>query len=327
MSRKFALGGITLVTVICVCVLFGVFGISSGSYDVSTNDMVMSYRDGNALAIKQTVMQRQEQTANNVGDAIAGNVPGVSIGGSSLNVDTSAFYTPQTVPAGHASTMAGNIPIHDGWPWGDTSNVTFVNVDGLFEDLINNVASISGSDKNSIRIINQWTVNTDKYCAETLLNIDSVQCLPICFYPAWVDPTYYSRQMSGENPVWSEAMAASKKACILLKDDNGKAFYVPITQSDNKGHTFPGGIAQTFMRETSTNGDGTVNVQCANTIRGPSGVLGTGGGGPYKYSSYVNGIGVGDGDIWTSTPSSFLQLFDNNSGYSLYYCGGFVLYT
>lgn len=241
--------------------------------------------------------------------------------GVSIDVDASQMYQSITVNSSTGSVMSNGLPFHNGWPseWGD-GNVTFINWPGLVNKWYEDAGQIIGTNSDDIRKQN-FSVASDGYCSDQLEDVNGVTSLPMCYYPAMCIPNYYERSFAGENVPWSTSIASSYYACLVFENDTGDTAYLPITQSDNKGHTSPGGILQTWVKY-APDGDGTWGI--ANTIHvngataDKSAIPGFTYIKPYPGHSY----GSGDGAIFQASLKSVLQLFSKSSNMELYYGSG-----
>lgn len=109
MSAKFALKSLAVVVITCICILVGVFGISGGTYRISKDNATLSYQSSNNLAIKQTVLDRQDVTADTVGtEEIGVEVPGVGQAGTSAGSGVPGT-APQPPTAPQAADVAADV--------------------------------------------------------------------------------------------------------------------------------------------------------------------------------------------------------------------------
>lgn len=241
--------------------------------------------------------------------------------GVSIDVDASQMYQSITVDASTGSVMNNDLPLHNGWPpeWG-TGDVTFINWPGLVNKWYEDAGRIIGTNADDMRKQN-FAVAADDNCSSQLLTIDNVPSLPMCYYPAMCIPDYYIRSFAGENILWSEEVAKSYYACLVFENDTGDTAYLPITQSDNKGHTSPGGMLQTWITY-APDGEGTWGI--ANTIRIDGNVADKESipGFTYIKPFGKHHYGSGDGAIFQASMKSVLQLFSKSSNVELYYGSG-----
>lgn len=220
-------------------------------------------------------------------------------------------YTTVDIQASTGSHEVSGLPIYNGWPWG-SATATVCDPFAMRDQLIQDIAVAAGTSIDDIRKNTNVQVVVDSYCADDLINVNGIDCMPLCFYPAWVDTDYYEKSWAGQNPAFSTAMADSVYACLVLEDNAGNNWYLPVRQSDNKGHTFPGGVAQTFLKCISYD-NGVYEVNIANDVIGNS---------PLTYVRDISDRkkrGRGDGGIWRGTATQIYKAFSISSGYYIHY--------
>lgn len=234
------------------------------------------------------------------------NMPGM--GGISLSGNCYTDIKASAATSSKPDDYGGGLTLYNGWPWGE-GQVTVCDPNAMREQLIRDIAKVLDTTPDDIRARDSLSVDTDNYCSASLINVNSVDCLPLCLYPAWVSKTYYTESWEGAMPKWTTSMADSIYICLVFEDGAGNNWFLPATQSDNKGHTFPGGVAQTFIRATSYS-NGTWNAQLANTINGNNPL------------TLVQDTGKADGDIWSGSLPEILGVYKISGDYSLYYYKG-----
>lgn len=263
-------------------------GIINGTYSIS--------------AYSEMVGLETDETTGDIG-----NTADVT-GGSIPDISTGEWYSTMSLQASSTSVGNGAVKLYNGWPWG-SANVTFFNWSTAYSDFVSDASSIAGAQIDYQR---NYQVDADNHCSSAPVNDSGVGCLSIAYYPSWVLTNYYESQMTGGDPAWNKSDATSKRGCVVLKDSSGSYWFLPLASGDNKGHTYPGGVAQTFVKRSTAN-----SWQLANTVTNPESL------GLVKVSGTA---GSGDGAIWSGTDmSTVLKLFVPNSGSQLKYGGSRVI--
>ncbi len=315
----------TVTSVICILIAsigftFLIFGNDS-VYKVTNQNSVTGKVDLPISYEKVVSEIEQEQGLPALSGVGSTGDPDLMPGLTNIHVDASMMYQNMSIASSTSNTSQNGIPMYNGWPssWG-SGDVTFINWPGLINKWYEDVARIVGVTKESIRK-QGFSPASDSYCAAVLQNIDGVDSLPMCYYPAMCIPNYYERSFSGEVIPWSASIASSYYACLVVENvTTGNAAYIPITQSDNKGHTYPGGILQTFAKNTSS-----TEVQIANTVKLNGNKLDKD---SIPGFTYVSGsYGSGDGAVFKVDTRVLLQLYatssnPNNPYPELYYGNG-----
>lgn len=265
-------------------------GVVNGTYSIS------AYSE---MAGLDTDEEMGEDTASGNSNDTGGSLP---------EINTGEWYSSMSLQASTSSVGNGAVKLYNGWPWG-SADVTFFNWSTAYSDFISDASSIAGAQ---IDYQENYQVDEDNNCSSSPVSDSGVACLSIAYYPSWVLPNYYESQMTGGDPAWNESDATSKRGCIILKDSSESYWFLPLTSGDNKGHTYPGGVAQTFIKRSTAN-----SWQLANTVTNPESL------GLVKVSGTA---GSGDGAIWSGADmSTVLKLFAPNSGSQLKYGGSRVI--
>ncbi|MBO5388460.1 MAG: hypothetical protein J6A59_10015 [Lachnospiraceae bacterium] len=153
-----------------------------------------------------------------------------------------AFYNKYNGPMGQPVKQVGTTGayLYDGIPW-DAANAYTLNI-GAVDSYINKYL---GKKTTS-------SMANDNHCSSSALETDGVKCIDFAAPPilAFVDIN------DGGSPIRYEVSDRPKKVCAILKDGSGKTYYLPLRcEGDAKGHTWPGGLAQTFLsHKGQTNG-------------------------------------------------------------------------
>lgn len=314
---------VTYVTTAVACILICVAGFT---FLIFRTDTIIS-ADGNVIRLFTSYVNRttvdqtisivesyREQT--NLGSTEAESPSGsVTIPGVNYQIRYGDFYSTLTLKAGTTHTDVNGIPLYSEWPWGsDSVNVRFCDIRAMHDTLVSDIADTLGIDVSNVRHNTTLSVDSDRYVGSSITDVDGVGCVPMCFYPAWVSTDYYTRSWALENPAWSSSMAASVYACLVLEDSSGSNFLIPIVQSDNKGHTFPGGVNQTFIKQINGNGS-SLTAQMANKVTGTAA----------SNLSIVSGgaaVGSGDGPFYSGSLRDVLSVYDASGDSALYYGSG-----
>lgn len=131
------------------------------------------------------------------------------------------------------------VPLYSGNPWTKTS--------GWY-----------GLDKNKAdSYLNKYLgtsyetysgAHTDNNSSRSNITVDGVTCFPISWYPIMS-----MCDVENGSPVgWSRSSANKWKGVAIL-EKGGNTYYLPICSGgDNKGHTWPGGFAQTYITNGTT---------------------------------------------------------------------------
>ncbi len=151
------------------------------------------------------------------------------------------------------------IPLYDGLPWacndeGNSYMVVMDSADTAWKEFFNssfNTPWPNGVLKSGYVEDNKgscWTnypgIIQDNYA----FNYSGKKCMG--FAVSWA---MLHKQLTTDNmTVWASEAAAHKYA-IVFKGSNGQFYYAPAIASDAKGHTWPGGLLQTFVGHSGDN--------------------------------------------------------------------------
>lgn len=232
--------------------------IQTMNYPISKVECVkgIGYYNGESITHTQTIY-----------GFINPNAPTEGGGGDAVITDPSSCYSTLSVSNGKVAEKAGNssINIYDGWPWGNTSDLTFVNMEAYKNLIEGDIKSYTGL--SSLHTNNGWYAAEDYACATTGRK-DGINCLPIVWHSIWGSKTFYSEQWANLSSAKPVIGYNGQYAAILLQNKtDGKKYFLPIIGSDSKRHTWPGGAVQTFI------GKSTGNYEIANRIVDSSGTM------------------------------------------------------
>ena len=150
--------------------------------------------------------------------------------------DAMEFFDKCGGGTGNVVTTLGNgVSLYDGLPWGGNAyklNVGKVNT--YIQTFLNQGVS--------------HTMAVDNKCKYAGTNVDGINATSAAGYPIL---SFCHINEAGVPENWA-ASTRPRKFCVILKDSGGKTVYMPCTcQSgsgfDAKGHTWPGGLCQTFL--------------------------------------------------------------------------------
>lgn len=211
-------------------------------------------------AVNWTTLSSHFQNA----DGISYWAPASEEGGDTVITDPSACYSTLTVNNGTSVDNVGGIGIYNGWPWSNTSNLTFVNMEAyksLFESDVKKYTGLSSLHTN-----NGWYGTEDWACAATGSK-DGVACFPIVWHDIWSSRTRYSDAWANLSGIYTAIGYKNQYAAVLLEDSSGKKYFLPIIGSDAKRHTWPGGAFQTYIGKAQS------SYEIASQINGAGGIM------------------------------------------------------
>lgn len=177
--------------------------------------------------------------------------------GTSVAMNAIDFYTPITFTRGQATSIQVNgVTLYNLIPWDDDGNFYQLDLEAMSDYLEVNVGkplSISSS------------VHTDNYNSSTPIVKNGINCMGIAWLPIF---SFCSVNEDGSyTPAWGSTLASAGYGVAVLEKD-GNTYYIPICSGgDNKGHTWPGGMVQTYVHNTARVSNGTVtfggNRECS----------------------------------------------------------------
>lgn len=134
-------------------------------------------------------------------------------------------------------SLTNGVSLYNGIPWADDGTWYQLDLDSVSRYL-NSVLNKTLNFRSSL--------HTDNY-NDVAVSKDSVVCAGIAWLPIY---SFCSFTDSGTfSPAWSGSLAGSGKCYgVAILEKNGTTYYLPIASGgDNKGHTWPGGLAQTYI--------------------------------------------------------------------------------
>jgi len=172
-----------------------------------------------------------------------------------LAQDPMSFYKAVSVGKGKPVAELGTtgVSLYDGLPW-EPADKAFE----LDNDKVRDYEkSILGKDIT-------FSIAQDNYCSKTNQDIDGILSADVAALPILA---FREIDDAGTPLNWTKKTRPKKLAAILKKKDSDERYYLPCTcteDGDAKGHTWPGGVAQTFL----SNGKQKKNAWKFNTDNG-----------------------------------------------------------
>lgn len=147
------------------------------------------------------------------------------------------------------TTLSNGVSLYTGIPWGDDGNWYNMKV-GVINDYV--------SKNLGKGLVNGTTCHKDDYNSSSAKTINNITCLQVSWYPihafrdtkenGQIDGTWYSSDVDG-------------RYGVAILEKNGTKYYLPITAgADSKGHTYPGGMVQTYIGSGSSLDNGYVTI-------------------------------------------------------------------
>ena len=200
--------------------------------------------------------------------------------------------------------IGGGIKLYNGLPWEAKSDTYVADCEAMLYDMVDYINTVSTEQVNidldkilsKSRMLNtsaglnkktgkpvlqgdNWISTVTGSKITSYCTIEGVNCVGVCVPCTVADPTYNMQFADGRwqtkstppNSVYG--YSTQKLAAILRNKSDGSIMYLPCSHIDAKGHTFPGGLAQTNVKLLSGNADesGKVvsfNVQVATNWSG-----------------------------------------------------------
>jgi len=155
-----------------------------------------------------------------------------------LAQDPMAFYKAVSVGKGKPVIELGTtgVSLYDGLPWESNGKAFELNNDRVKEY----EKAILGKDTS-------FSIAQDNYCQKTNQDIDGVLSADVAALPILA---FREIDDAGVPLNWNQNTRPRKLAAILKRKSDGVRFFLPCTctpNGDAKGHTWPGGVAQTFL--------------------------------------------------------------------------------
>lgn len=135
------------------------------------------------------------------------------------------------------TSLTHGVNLYDGIPWEDDGTWYVLDIESVDKYCETNLGQGMQGDTG---------FHTDDY-NDVAVTKDGVACAGI----AWV-PIYSFLDFTEEgtfSPNWGSGIAQASNAYgVVILEKNGSTFYLPIgSGGDNKGHTWPGGLVQTYI--------------------------------------------------------------------------------
>lgn len=247
---------VTFTSCLLICITGFIFLVFKTDNLIKVNDATLRVKEAGDTITVSSVTRSLE-------DDINPNIPGVT-------AQTGEWYS--TVP--DTFKLAGNkvedyplssqksVPLYDGLPWNASDTTYRFDVVQAAIDVVEFIDTKAGKPSNidiSSHIVREYTYG------EYSMEVDGIQA--IAFAPP---PSVYMKDYCDgfKSNFWSTAQniptdlvgghprainkyirsETPRKYCVELTDDSGKCYYMPLTATDTKGHTFPGGVMQTHCK-------------------------------------------------------------------------------
>lgn len=133
------------------------------------------------------------------------------------------------------------VTLYDCVPWED---------DGNWYKFSNTAASGYLSFNVGKGLQSRSAVHTDNYDSSTAIVKNGISCVGISWMPIFC---FLDVNDNGQfSPSYTSSLCNSYYGVVILEKD-GETYYMPVCSGgDNKGHTFPGGLAQTYVAHGTT---------------------------------------------------------------------------
>ncbi len=193
----------------------------------------------------------------------------------------------------------GTVPLYSNYPWTITPGTYVFNIQKANTDVVKYMDSrVDGRTTGLTYTTPEGTVvqgTTSKFTHEqddsqATYVLDDVTCVRFAPQPCivyrdycdsfrkdlWVKKSCPVNEANDPNPIYGYSIRAKssgdvevygargRKYCVVLREKtNGNIYYLPLTASDAKAHTFPGGVLQTHLclnSESNENGPFNLNV-------------------------------------------------------------------
>ena len=226
---------------------------------------VVRNEDGTQTIQVTSVAELQKQLAlqanGGTTSQVVSIVPGSGYAGGSLSFNPYDMYNKFSLGQGQVVSTVNGIPLYDGLPWAD---------DGKWYQLNTDAVSAYCQEWLGKGLSGGFSWHNDDNIKHNAIDKDGVTSMIIAVYPIFA----FCPISDGGNPLdWSYIRAAKAKAVAILEKD-GKTFYLPMgsgTQRgwwDNKGHTWPGGLVQTYVPNETAVNNNSVILQSAKDDNG-----------------------------------------------------------
>lgn len=180
--------------------------------------------------------------------------------GPSTSVNEAGISTSGEKTALSINVAGADVPLYNGIPseWGASGSSVYIDFKEVEEAWKSGYQETFGHPYPNAVVSNGWhedsKVNryspskgqsgpTFKYAG------DSVVCV------GYAPPPYYADCTFRWNGTGESTACYSYKWVLVVKNESGDVAYLPAIPSDAKGHTWPGGVAQTYIQHPSDGGN------------------------------------------------------------------------
>lgn len=206
---------------------------------------VVRNEDGTQTIQVTSVAELQKQLAlqanGGTTSQVVSIVPGSGYAGGSLSFNPYDMYNKFSLSQGQIVSTVNGIPLYDGLPWADDGKWYQLNTDAVSaycQEWLGKGLSGGSSWHNDHGTIKHNSVDKN-----------GVTSMIVAMYPIFA----FCPVSDGGNPLgWGFGTAEKIQAVAILEKD-GKTFYLPLGctaqrgWNNNKGHTWPGGLVQTYI--------------------------------------------------------------------------------
>ena len=134
-------------------------------------------------------------------------------------------------------TLSNGVKLYSGIPWSDDGNWYKLDFNSISGYLHKNLSSNRNFEFTGV-------CHTDNN-NEVVVSRNGVTCAGIAWLPIFA---FCSSDDAGNlSPAWTSSLANKGYGVVILEKE-GREYYMPIASGgDNKGHTWPGGLVQTYI--------------------------------------------------------------------------------
>ena len=191
--------------------------------------------------------QAADEAANtgNSPDSSNGNTSPSSDGVFELLADTKGTYSYDGVALSVTANNGQEFPLYSGipaeWGWNSDTSAVVWHYGNTADAWVSNFSSETGATScSTYKTLNKEFPRSD------LSTVDGVKCLQICSNAGIknVGFTPSGAANAGVNDLYGDV--ENKRGVIVILDENtGNYYYMPVYTTDSKAHTYPGGVVQT----------------------------------------------------------------------------------
>lgn len=234
---------------------------SDSKQQFALHNVIITYEDNGKLSIE--IVQGNKGTnasLSGVGDSDPGTPDGdTEAGGSGGTIDDPSddgewtgngfelnamdiYKSYSFSSSGSASNIVINgVQLYNDMPWKDDGNWYKFSVNAASDYLEYNLGSPIKAGSS---------FHTDNNNSDSPINRNGIDCMGIAWMPIFC---FIDTNADGSLASTYDGDVCDLFYGVVILENNGKTYYMPICSGgDNKGHTFPGGLAQTYI------GNGTV---------------------------------------------------------------------